>query len=106
LKFYDVVFSIDDFLEIVERKNGDLSDCRICVNYKTVGEPFVRVSVILSIRLGDRVLKCIVARRNFNGYFIFDEKSRENAEYRKWLEDVYKMVEGKLGFKPIEGYWR
>lgn len=106
MKAYDTVFSIEDFVKIVNSKKGDLNDTRISVHYKTIGEYTVRVTVLLSIRLKDRILRCIVSRKDFNRYLAFDEKTEEHKKYEDWLKESYNTVETKLKFKPIDGYWK
>ena len=109
----DTVFSLDDFLNIFSCE-GNKADVRICVKQDSAGEHFVRCQVIVSAGIYNlvtgqprKVLRCIVAQRTFNHHFLtVDWETEDKKKYQEWVKEAYGKVEEKLGFKPVEGFWR
>jgi len=109
----DTVLSLSDFWLILQTEGGNKDDVRICVKRESVGEHFVKFQVIVSAAIYGyvtgqprKVLRCIVSEKTFNYHFLAtDVETPEKKEYKEWVKEVYKKVEEKLGFKPIEGYW-
>lgn len=108
----DTVLNLEDFINILGSEGNNRNDVRICVEHKRQGSINLRCSVILSVGIYNlltgrpkKILRCIVSRRTFNPFLLASEGSQERKEYESWLEETFKKVEEKLGFKPIEGYW-
>jgi len=110
----DTVFSLDDFLKIFHSEGGNKNDIRICVEQESTGSSFVKCKVVVSAGIYSltsgqpkKVLKCIVAQRAFNYPFLASpHENEEKKQYNEWVKNAYKKVEEKLGFKPIEGFWK
>jgi len=105
MKGYDTVFRLEDFVNLAKAEGGVLRDTRICIRHDGLGEFLVRATVLLTIKLPDRILRCEVARRDFNRLFAFNKDTEESKQYREWVEKAYAEAEKALGFKPVEGYW-